>query len=104
MAVYLSDSELIAQNSRGMYEQKKLVFITEYNGSKKSDTINFLLVFFLGFLGIHKFYLGNAGMGVLYFLTFGIFGFGSLYDLFTYKAAVFHHNKDLASKIASKYQ
>lgn len=43
--------------------------------------VTFLLCFFLGPLGIHKFYEGKAGMGVLYIFTFGLFGIGILVDL-----------------------
>ena len=39
-----------------------------------------LLCFFLGFLGIHKFYEGKAGLGVLYIFTVGLFGIGVLVD------------------------
>lgn len=49
----------------------------------KSKTTAYLLWFFLGFLGVHKFYLGKTLMGILYFFTFGIFGIGWLIDLFT---------------------
>jgi TctA family transporter len=104
MAVYLTDAELISQHSKGMSKDDKMLYMNEYNGAKKSDTVNLLLVLFFGFLGIHKFYMGNAGMGVLYLLTCGIFGFGALWDLFTFKAAVFNHNKDLAVKLAVKYR
>lgn len=40
-----------------------------------------LLCFFLGVLGIHKFYEGKIGMGILYIFTFGLFGIGWLVDL-----------------------
>lgn len=42
--------------------------------------IAFLLCFFLGFLGAHKFYEGKIGMGILYFFTLGIFGVGWIVD------------------------
>ena len=41
----------------------------------------FLLCFFLGGLGAHKFYELKPGMGVLYILTLGLFGIGWLVDL-----------------------
>ena len=43
----------------------------------------YLLWFFFGWFGIHKFYLGKPFMGVLYALTMGICGLGLLLDLFT---------------------
>lgn len=46
----------------------------------KSKTTAILLCFFLGGLGAHKFYLGQTGMGVLYLLTCGILGIGTLID------------------------
>ena len=41
----------------------------------------FLIV--LGGFGAHKFYLRNYFMGFLYMFTFGLFGFGFIYDVFT---------------------
>ncbi len=38
---------------------------------------------FFGLGGIHKFYEGKAGMGVLYLLTFGLCGIGTLVDALT---------------------
>ena len=38
------------------------------------------LCIFLGFLGAHKFYEGKGGMGILYILTFGLFGIGLIVD------------------------
>ena len=35
-----------------------------------------------GFCGIHRLYLGRIGTGILYFLTFGLFGLGQIVDLF----------------------
>lgn len=49
----------------------------------KSKGVAYLLWFFLGWAGGHKFYLGKIGMGVLYLFTGGLFGIGWLIDLFT---------------------
>lgn len=49
----------------------------------KSKGVAYLLWFFFGFLGAHKFYLGKVGMGILYIFTAGFLGIGLLIDLFT---------------------
>ncbi|MDR1002110.1 MAG: TM2 domain-containing protein [Oscillospiraceae bacterium] len=46
----------------------------------KSKTVAALLSFFLGGLGIDRFYLGYTGMGILKLLTFGGLGFITLID------------------------
>ena len=49
--------------------------------SDKSKWAAFLLCFFFGGLGFHKFYVGKIGAGILYFFTLGLFGIGWLLDL-----------------------
>lgn len=48
--------------------------------SAKSKGTAAVLCFFLGNLGIHRFYVGKVGTGILWFLTVGLFGFGSVID------------------------
>ena len=48
--------------------------------SSKSRSVVLLLCFFLGFLGIHRFYVGKAGTGFLYLITVGFFGVGIFID------------------------
>jgi len=48
--------------------------------SPKSRLAATLLCFFLGFLGIHRFYVGKIGTGIIWLLTGGILGIGALVD------------------------
>lgn len=41
---------------------------------------NFIITLLFGWCGIHKFMQKKAGMGILYLLTFGLFGIGWVYD------------------------
>ena len=46
-------------------------------------TVAWLLLTFLGLLGIHRMYLGKWITGILYLLTGGLLGLGYLYDYWT---------------------
>ena len=49
-------------------------------GPPRNKWIALLLCMFFGFIGIHKFYEGKIGMGILYLFTFGLFGIGWFID------------------------
>lgn len=49
--------------------------------SIKSRTVSLVLCLLLGGLGIHRFYVGKVGTGIVWLLTLGCFGIGSLIDL-----------------------
>jgi hypothetical protein len=48
--------------------------------SPKSRLAAALLCFFLGVLGIHRFYVGKVGTGILMLVTLGLFGIWALVD------------------------
>jgi hypothetical protein len=47
-------------------------------GERKSQGVTLALAIFLGFFGAHRFYTGHTKLGILYFFTFGLFGFVQL--------------------------
>ncbi|MCI7146448.1 MAG: TM2 domain-containing protein [Clostridiales bacterium] len=49
--------------------------------SPKDWLITLLLAIFLGWLGVHKFYEGKIGMGIVYLLTCGVFCIGWVIDI-----------------------
>ena len=67
-------------------ELKQLVKQAKINSPKavkadgKSQIVAAVLCFFLGFLGVHRFYLGYTGIGILMLLTLGLFGILTLID------------------------
>ncbi|XP_063438529.1 uncharacterized protein LOC134719470 [Mytilus trossulus] len=59
---------------------------------QKSVKTAYLLAIFLGPFGAHHFYLNRWFMGVVYLLTFGIFGVGWIIDLFRIRSLVEEEN------------
>ncbi len=55
-------------------------YIDTINSDDKSFLVTAILWFFLGLLGIHRFYLGHIGMGLLYLFTGGLCGIGWIID------------------------
>ena len=54
----------------------------ETNTGQKSWLVALLLCFFLGFLGVHRFYVGKVGTAILQIVTIGgFFGIWVLIDL-----------------------
>ena len=48
--------------------------------SEKKILPAFMMCFFVGFLGIHRFYVGKTGSGIAQILTFGGLGIWALID------------------------
>jgi TM2 domain-containing membrane protein YozV len=50
-------------------------------GPPKSRLVALILCFFFGYLGLHRFYVGKVGSGLLYLCTGGFFVIGWIFDL-----------------------
>ncbi len=48
--------------------------------SGKSRLAALLLCFFLGAIGVHRFYVGKVGTGILWLFTGGLLGIGAIVD------------------------
>ncbi|WP_099206172.1 TM2 domain-containing protein [Scatolibacter rhodanostii] len=53
----------------------------QYAASYKSRLAALLLCIFLGVLGVHRFYTGKIGTGLLWLFTGGLFGIGYIVDI-----------------------
>jgi TM2 domain-containing membrane protein YozV len=66
--------------------------------SEKGFVATLLLCFFLGFLGVHRFFVGKVGTGILMLLTFGGFGIWALIDFIMIACGAFKDSKGLPIK------
>jgi TM2 domain-containing membrane protein YozV len=55
----------------------------QYAGQQKDFLITLLLCIFVGYLGVHRFYSGHIGIGIVQLLTIGGCGIWTLIDLIT---------------------
>jgi len=59
-----------------------------YVAGPKDYSVAWILLTFLGVFGVHRFYLGKWGTGILYLVTLGVFGIGLIYDFWTLNSQV----------------
>ena len=90
--------------------------LMQYDAAKKSTGIAYLLWFFLGWLGVHRFYLGQTGTGtamalisvvswitvfiVIGFVGLGVIGVWWLVDAFLIPGITTRANQELATRLS----
>ncbi len=85
---YLQDA------TKGFTEGQLKGFLMIYNGKRRNPD-DMVLYCILGFFipGLQRFLLNQMGMGILYFLTFGLCFIGTIIDLINYKNLAFEYNQ-----------
>jgi len=67
--------------------------------ARRKDPVLFMIMILLGLVGIagvHRFFIGQFGIGILYFLTGGLCLIGTIVDLINYKSISFEYNRKIA--------
>lgn len=84
-------------------ESKQPIFMMQYNNVRKNPTTAVLLALFVGGLGIHKFYMGQTGAGVLYlvFCWTYIPAIIAFFEAFTLSGQVGKYNYNKAMEISA---
>lgn len=80
---------------------------TRVYGARRKDPQTILLTALIGFIGVagvHRFILGQIGMGILYILTAGLCFIGTIIDLVNYKSLTFEYNRNVAREAVSLIQ
>ncbi|KAL0487773.1 hypothetical protein AKO1_008706 [Acrasis kona] len=62
--------------------------------NEKSTLVAYILWLFLGFFGIHRFYLNRACSGLIWLFTGGLLGFGWLIDICLIPGMVSEENRN----------
>lgn len=100
----ISPSEFLylEQVMNNMSEDKAKTFVAYYSGKRKDpqDILLFTLLGFVIIAGVHRFVLGQIGMGILYFFTGGLCLVGTIVDLINYKSLTSDYNQKMAYECA----
>lgn len=64
-----------------------------FKAGKVDYNLAWIFLGFLGFFGVHRFYMGKYFTGFLYLISGGLFGIGYMYDLWTLNQQVDEVNR-----------
>jgi TM2 domain-containing membrane protein YozV len=88
---------------KDMEDEKARTFASIYRTRRKDPQMILILALlgFIGFAGIHRFVIGQIGMGILYFFTAGLCLIGTIMDLVNHQKLTFEHNQKIANEVLS---
>jgi TM2 domain-containing membrane protein YozV len=94
---------VIQSITRDMTEWEQQQFVAFYRGKRKDQMTMLVLTLigFLGIAGIQRFVVGDTLLGVLYLITFGFCGIGTIIDIINIKSLTFEYNRRQAMEAAT---
>lgn len=92
----------VAQLLRDMSEEEAEQFAHVYRQRRRDPMLTLItdLLGFFGIAGVHRFVLGQIGMGLLYLFTGGLCAIGTIIDLFNHKSLTYKYNIKQADEVA----
>ncbi len=97
------EAAYISKVMQSMDDETADRFARVYRARRKEPQIVLLtsIIGFFGVAGVHRFILGQVGMGILYLLTGGLCVIGTIVDIINYKNLAFEYNRDIARDAVS---
>jgi TM2 domain-containing membrane protein YozV len=88
---------------KNMDDDQANLFAQVYRARRKDNQMVLILCLlgFFGFAGLHRFILGQIGLGILYILTLGLCFIGTIVDLVNYKSLAYEYNIKVAHETLS---
>ncbi|TVQ66765.1 MAG: TM2 domain-containing protein [Balneolaceae bacterium] len=82
-------------------EDRSKLFANIYRSRRKDPVLLLILALIglLGVAGIHRFFVGHVGMGILYVLTAGLCFVGTIVDMINYRNFAFEYNRKVADDL-----
>lgn len=97
------EATYISRMMSPMEEDKAERFARVYSARRKDPQLILLtsLIGFFGAAGVHRFIIGQIGMGILYLFTGGLCLIGTIVDIINYKNLAFEYNRNVAQEVVS---
>ena len=83
--------------------QRQQMAESRYQDARKSEGIGYLLWFFLGIVGGHRFYARSTGVALGMLFTLGGLGFWTLIDVFFIGRRIKNVNADIRREVYGQY-
>ncbi|MCC5942599.1 MAG: TM2 domain-containing protein [Balneolaceae bacterium] len=100
------ESQYISIIIEDMADDEAKMFANIYR-SRRRDPVLLLVLALIGLFGvagIHRFFIGQIGMGILFVFTAGLCFIGTIVDMINYKNFAFEYNRKVAQEVLKEFK